>query len=105
MMLAQELTEEPMMTNHARGLWGYTGAAPDGEPLTVQATGMGGPSTAIVVRELVDLGEKALVGVGAGGALVRERELGSLVVATEAVAGDGTSRALGAGERIAPDGA
>ena len=31
MMLAQELlTEGPKMTNHARGLWGYTGLAADG---------------------------------------------------------------------------
>ena len=44
MMLAQDLTEQPKMMNHARGLWGYTGTAPDGALLTVQATGMGGPS-------------------------------------------------------------
>ena len=44
------------MLNARRGLWGYTGTAPDGEPLTVQSTGMGGPSAAIVVEELIDLG-------------------------------------------------
>src|SRR5438128_371194 len=91
------------MFNHHRGLWGYTGAAADGEMLTIQATGMGGPSTAIVVRELVDLGARRLVRVGTCGSLVAEVRLGSLVVATEAVAADGTSRALGAGERVAPD--
>ena len=38
------------MFNHHRGLWGYTGPArADGEPLTIQATGMGGPSAAIVL--------------------------------------------------------
>ena len=43
--VAQALLEPtPRMFNHARGLWGYTGIAADGEPLTVQATGMGGPS-------------------------------------------------------------
>ena len=26
LMLAQELLEEPKMSNHARGLWGYSGA-------------------------------------------------------------------------------
>ena len=47
--VAQALLDQPpRMFNHARGLWGYTGTAPDGEPLTVQATGMGGPSAAIV---------------------------------------------------------
>jgi len=56
-----------------------------------------------VVRELVDLGARALVRVGSCGALVPELEIGGLVVATEAIAGDGTSRALGADERVAPD--
>ena len=43
--LAQTLICEPRMFNHNRGLWGYTGPAQlDGEPLTIQATGMGGPA-------------------------------------------------------------
>ena len=50
--LAQALLEEPKMFNHNRGLWGYTGTAADGEPLTIQSTGMGGPSAAIVISEL-----------------------------------------------------
>ena len=32
----------PQMFNHARGLWGYTGVAADGEPLTVQSTAWAG---------------------------------------------------------------
>ena len=48
--LAQELLVSPLMFNHNRGLWGYTGAhRGDGEPLTIQATGIGGPSAAIVL--------------------------------------------------------
>ena len=36
--LAQSLLVKPLMFNHHRGLWGYTGAATfDGEPLTIQA--------------------------------------------------------------------
>src|SRR3712207_7310066 len=52
---------EPRMFNHNRGLWGYTGTAADGAPMTIQATGMGGPSAAIVVAELIDLGARRLV--------------------------------------------
>ena len=47
--LAEGLLETPKMFNHNRGLWGYTGTAADGEPLTIQSTGMGGPSAAIVI--------------------------------------------------------
>ena len=54
--LAQELLEAPLMFNHNRGLWGYTGTAADGEPLTIQSTGMGAPSAAIVAHELLKLG-------------------------------------------------
>jgi DeoD family purine-nucleoside phosphorylase len=98
--LAQELLDSPIMFNHNRGLWGYTGEARDGQLLTIQATGMGGPSTAIVAYELIDLGATQLVRVGTCGGLHPDLRLGALVVATEAVSDDGTSRALGAGERI-----
>jgi len=102
--LAQLLLERPLMFNHHRGLWGYTGAAvADGAPLTIQATGMGGPSAAIVLQELVALGVRRAIRVGTCGALDGGLTLGDLVVACEALAADGTSRALGAGERIAAD--
>ncbi len=94
------------MFNHNRGLWGYTGAAvSDGAPLTVQSTGMGGPSAAIVISELVELGARRLVRVGTCGALDPGLALGDLVIVTEAIADDGTSRALGAGERVVADAA
>jgi uridine phosphorylase len=101
LMLAQELLTAPKMANHHRGLWGYTGMAADGEPLTIQSTGMGGPSAAIVLEELAMLGVTRAVRVGTCGSPALEP--GSLVVATEALALDGTSRALGAGDRAVAD--
>ncbi len=91
------------MFNHNRGLWGYTGKAPDGELLTVQSTGMGGPSAAIVLHELATLGAKRAIRVGTCGALNGNLALGELLVAGEAIAADGTSKALGAGERVTAD--
>ena len=101
--LAQSLLQEPLMFNHNRGLWGYTGAAPDGEPLTIQATGMGGPSAAIVLTELIALGARRAIRVGTCGANASALELGDLVIARDAICADGTSRALGAGDRVAGD--
>jgi uridine phosphorylase len=101
--LAQTLLDDPLMFNHHRGLWGYTGMAPDGEPLTIQATGMGGPSAAIVLSELIALGARRAIRVGTCGALASGLELGELLIAREAISADGTSRALGAGERVAAD--
>ena len=105
LLLAQALLEQPKMFNHNRGLWGYTGTAADGRPLTIQSTGMGGPSAAIVIEELVQLGARRLVRVGTCGALVGGFALGDVIVARKAVSGDGTSRALGAGAHVAADAA
>jgi purine-nucleoside phosphorylase len=69
LMLAQELLEEPKMSNHARGLWGYSGRTPAGRELTVQATGMGGPSAAIVLGDLAELGVRRAIRVGTCAAL------------------------------------
>jgi purine-nucleoside phosphorylase len=93
--LAQFLLESPLMFNHNRGLWGYTGMANDGEPLTIQSTGMGGPSSAIVLHELISMGVTRAIRVGTCGALHTDLGLGDLVVAREAIAADGTSVALG----------
>jgi uridine phosphorylase len=101
--LAQALLERPLMFNHNRGLWGYTGDAPDGRPLTIQATGMGGPSAAIVLAELALLGARRAIRVGTCGALQPQLALGELVIASEAICADGTSRALGGGERAQAD--
>jgi len=100
--VAQALLERPpRMFNHARGLWGYTGVAPDGEPLTIQATGMGGPSAAIVCEELIALGAATLVRIGTCGALDPSIELGTLLAAETVLPADGTSRALGADGALA----
>jgi uridine phosphorylase len=101
--LAQQLLAEPRMSNHARGLWGYSGETPAGRPLSIQSTGMGGPSAAIVLQELAELGVRRAIRVGTCGALDPGLTHGDLVVAGEALAEDGTSRALGAGELAVAD--
>jgi DeoD family purine-nucleoside phosphorylase len=101
--LAQQLTDQPRMLNHNRGLWGYTGTAADGGLLTIQATGMGGPSAAIVTEELIRLGACRLVRVGTCGALAPGLALGDLVIAETAIPHDGASRALGATGPLAAD--
>jgi len=101
--LAQSLLDQPVMFNHNRGLWGYTGKLASGLELTIQSTGMGGPSAAIVIAELSELGARQLIRVGTCGALDPRLELGELLIVTEAISSDGTSRALGAGHPLRPD--
>jgi uridine phosphorylase len=83
LMLAQELLVEPKMSNHARGLWGYTGATATGRPLTVQSTGMGGPSAGVVVRDLAELGVRRAIRIGTCASL-GDLTLGELLLVGEA---------------------
>jgi uridine phosphorylase len=105
LLLAQELLEEPKMSNHARGLWGYSGQAPGGKPLTIQATGMGGPSAALVLADLAELGVRRAIRVGTCVGLGESHEPGSLLVVTEALAEGGSAAALGVakGKATTPD--
>ncbi|HET6998036.1 MAG TPA: hypothetical protein VFI03_05545 [Solirubrobacterales bacterium] len=99
LMLAQELLQQPKMCNHARGLWGYSGETPAGNELTVQSTGMGGPSAALVLADLAELGVRRAVRVGTCAALDPGLAPGQLLAITEAHAWSGG----GAGEAILPD--
>jgi uridine phosphorylase len=83
LMLAQELLEQPKMSNHARGLWGYTGTTESGDELTIQSTGMGGPSASVVLADLAKLGLRRAVRIGTCASL-GEIALGELVVVSEA---------------------
>jgi uridine phosphorylase len=82
LMLAQELLEQPKMSNHARGLWGYSGLTPSGRELTIQATGMGGPSATVVLQDLAELGVHRAVRIGTCTEL-REFGLGRLTIVAE----------------------
>ncbi|HEU5253995.1 MAG TPA: hypothetical protein VFU16_11790 [Solirubrobacterales bacterium] len=83
LMLAQELLRQPKMSNHARGLWGYTGVTHAGRELTIQSTGMGGPSASVVLADLAELGMRRAVRVGTCASL-GDLELGALLVVEQA---------------------
>lgn len=101
LLLAQELMEQPKMSNHARGLWGYHGRTAAGRELTVQATGMGGPSAALVLADLGELGVRRAVRVGSCAAVSPGLELGALIVIGEAHGWGGPGTREGAA--VAPD--
>ena len=80
---------------------GYTGEF-EGRPVSVQATGMGCPSAAIVVEELVQLGVRRLLRVGTCGGLQPHHQLGDLIVAVTAVPADQTAMHLVGNEPHCP---
>jgi DeoD family purine-nucleoside phosphorylase len=87
--------------NANRGLLGYSGTV-DGRPISVQTSGMGAPSIALVAEELLRLGATQLIRVGTTGALRPEIELGSIVIATASSPTDGTTQTFMGGKPYAP---
>ncbi|HEY7949755.1 MAG TPA: hypothetical protein VID51_02855 [Solirubrobacterales bacterium] len=105
LLLAQELLEQPKMSNHSRGLWGYSGQTPAGRPLTIQSTGIGGPSATLVLGELAELGVRRAVRVGTCTGLGEAFGLGEILIVETAIAAGGSAAAHGVAldEPVTPD--
>jgi purine-nucleoside phosphorylase len=101
--LSTELLVEPKMSNHAHGLWGYGGLTAEGQELTIQSIGIGGPSGAMVLAELASLGVRRAVALGTCRAIAPQLRLGDLLLVREAIAADGVGRELGDADALAPD--
>jgi purine-nucleoside phosphorylase len=87
--------------NAHRALHGYTGTF-NGRPVSIQTTGMGAPSAAIVVEELLRLGVQRLIRVGTCGGIGRGIRTGDIVIAASATPMDGTTRTYLHGDPYAP---
>lgn len=83
--------EDAKLTADSREYVTYTGYL-NGEKVSVTSTGIGGPSAAIAMEELVNLGADTFIRVGTCGAMQTEILGGDLVIATGAVRAEGTSR-------------
>jgi uridine phosphorylase len=68
----------------------YTGTL-DGEKVSVCSTGIGGPSAAIAVEELIKCGADTFIRIGTSGGIKLEVTGGDLCIASAAVRGEGTS--------------
>lgn len=80
---------------------GFTGTF-QGEPISVQSVGMGGPSAAIYYTELIQLGAKRIVRVGTAGGLKPGLRMGDTLVAVSATPDDLTVSTLTQQEPHAP---
>ena len=83
--------ENPKLVANNREYVTYTGYL-NGEKVSVTSTGIGGPSTAIAVEELVAIGADTFIRVGTCGGINLKVIGGDCVVATGAVRFEGTSR-------------
>lgn len=99
--IAKTYLDNPQQYNSYRSLLGFTGTY-KGLPVSVQTTGMGTPSAAIVSEELIRLGVKVMVRVGTTGAVADGLKSADVVVAQGAVPLDGTTRQYLEGKPYAP---
>ena len=83
--------ENPVLVADRREYVTYTGYV-DGEKVSVTSTGIGGPSAAIAMEELVKCGAEVFIRVGTCGGMQLDIKGGDLVIATGAIRAEGTSK-------------
>lgn len=82
--IAQNFLEDARLVNSVRNCLGYTGTY-KGQPVSVQASGMGQPSLSIYAHELInDYGAKTLIRVGTCGGLNQKVKVRDVVLAQAA---------------------
>lgn len=82
--IAETMLEKSFCYNEVRGMLGFTGSY-KGKRVSVQGTGMGLPSTAIYVNELIaGYGVRNIIRIGTCGAIQPEIKLGEFILAAGA---------------------
>ena len=82
--------EDAKFVGDSREYMTYTGYL-EGEKVTVMSTGMGGPSAAIGMEELVAIGADTFIRIGTCGGMDVNVKSGDLVIATGAIRMEGTT--------------
>ena len=88
--LIAQYFDNPVKIAHSREFLTYTGTL-EGVPVTVTSTGIGGPSAAIAMEELVKLGAHTFIRVGTCGGIDLDVLPGDVVVATGSIRFEHTS--------------
>lgn len=83
--------DNPVLVADSREYVTYTGTL-DGVKVSVTSTGIGGPSAAIAMEELVMCGADTFIRVGTSGGMDIDVKSGDLVIANGAVRMEGTSK-------------
>lgn len=99
-VISQKLSDSQLV-NKNRGLLGYTGFY-KGKRISVQTTGMGCPSAAIVVEELIQLDTKRIIRIGTCGGIAKHINSLDMICALTSAPYDGTTNSYLNGEPVAP---
>lgn len=100
--MAESYLEDIVCFNEVRGMLGYTGIY-KGKRISMMGTGMGIPSTAIYLHELItEFGVRRVVRAGTAGALSADMELGEMILAISASTDSGFNKTIFNGHDYAP---
>lgn len=83
--------DDAKLVAHHREYVTYTGSL-CGVPVSVTSTGIGSPSTAIAVEELIAVGADTFIRIGTAGMIQDYFDLNDCIIATSAVRDEGTTR-------------
>lgn len=89
-MVAKYL-DDVKLVGHHREHRSFTGFY-KGVKVSVTSTGMGCPSCAIAVEELINIGAECFIRIGSSAALRPDIHIGDLIISTGAMKNEGTSR-------------
>ncbi len=86
-----EKFDNPMKVGENREYVTYTGYL-EGIKVSVTSTGIGGPSAAIALEELVNIGANTFIRVGTCGGMQTDVEGGDIIIASASIRMEGTSK-------------
>ena len=89
--IATEVLGGGRVLSRHRGLAGFAATLPSGRPVVCATSGMGAPSTSIVVNELVQVGIGTIIRIGTSGSIQDHVRIGSVVVGSGALTNQGAA--------------
>jgi uridine phosphorylase len=90
LIATERLSGSRALSRH-RGLDAFAARLPGGAPVVCATSGMGAPSTSIVVNELVQVGIRTILRVGTSGSIQERVDIGSVVIGSGALTNQGAS--------------
>ncbi|BAZ19875.1 purine phosphorylase family 1 [Kalymmatonema gypsitolerans NIES-4073] len=90
-LIAHSYLHSVRLLSENRGLNSYLGILPNGKALLSATSGMGAPSTSIVVNELIQVGIKLIIRVGTCGSIQEHVPVGSIVITNAALCRQGAA--------------
>ena len=90
-VIATDHLSRPQLLSQNRGLVSYVAELPNGVPVICATTGMGAPSTSIVVNELASLGLTTMIRIGTSGSIQPAVKTGHVVIGASALTDQGAA--------------